>query len=55
LSIGDLADKPAVERSGGWRLGRLLDRGANAGQLDPGVDYSDDGAAGLSASLSWAA
>jgi hypothetical protein len=34
LSMGFIADTPAVMSEGGWRLGLLLDEAANADQLD---------------------
>jgi hypothetical protein len=34
LSVGFIADTPAVMSAGGWRLGLLLDRAANPEQLD---------------------
>jgi hypothetical protein len=34
LSVGFIADTPAVMSEGGWRLGLLLDQAANADQLD---------------------
>jgi hypothetical protein len=34
LSVGFIADTPAVMSTGGWRLGLLLDRAANPEQLD---------------------
>lgn len=34
LSMGFIADTPAVMSAGGWRLGLLLDEAANAEQLD---------------------
>ena len=34
LSVGFIADTPAVMSTGGWRLGILLDQAANSEQLD---------------------
>jgi hypothetical protein len=34
LSVGFIADTPAVMSEGGWRLGLVLDKGANPEQLD---------------------
>jgi hypothetical protein len=34
LSVGFVADTPAVMSEGGWRLGLVLDRAANPDQLD---------------------
>jgi len=34
LSVGFIADTPAVMSEGGWRLGLVLDQAANADQLD---------------------